>query len=402
MVRVPKGWWGRNQATLSRVLADQLHAEFCRLRLGNVTAVPPWMWRHDTSLSAVLGNDVDSLDLMSLSAAVAELVPGCAVDLALMRTTSFGAWCCAVADTVQDEPSAVTFRSSGSTGAPKSVTHGLAQLEEEAASLAGLLGAGRLRILSAIPPHHAYGFIHSVLLPRHLGGLPVEDLRKYNASELASLLRPGDLVLGHPDFWQAAVRGMAMPFPANVVAVTSSAPCPVATALSLEHAGLERLVQVYGASETAGIGWRDDPNARYRLLPAWRRDGHGLVRAGRWTELPDRLDWDENDCFHVLGRHDQLVQVGGVNVDPARVRIMLMTHPEVGDVAVRLMRADEGHRLKAFVVPKSDDCDRPVLRERLRRFAAETLLPVERPSAYSFGPALPLNDLGKAADWLVV
>lgn len=402
MTRISKAWWGDDLATLSRVLADQLHAEFHRLRLGNSDTISPWLWKSNTELSAILGHDIDSLDLMSLSAAVAELIPGCTVDPGLMRAVQFGAWCRAVGDTVKDGTATVTFRSSGSTGAPKSALHALAQLEEEAASLAELLGAGRLRILSALPSHHAYGFIHSVLLPRHLGGLPVEDLRRKNPSELASLLKPGDLVLGHPAFWQAAVRGMATPFPANVVGVTSSAPCPVGTALDLERAGLARLIQVYGASETAGIGWRDDPTARYSLFPAWQRGGQGLVRAGRWMELPDRLDWDENDRFHVLGRRDGLVQVGGMNVDPAGVRLALMTHPEVEDVAVRIMRADEGQRLKAFIVPRPVDCDRTLLRAELHRFAATILPSVERPGAYSFGSALPLNDLGKAADWLVV
>lgn len=402
MTSIPKNWWGSNRATLSRVLAHQLYAEFARLRLGNIGAAPPWLWKDDTSLSETLGDDVDSLDLMSLSAAVAELVPGCSVEPGLMLTAAFGTWCNAVADSVQDEPTTVTFRSSGSTGAFKSTTHRLAELEEEAASLAILLGAGRLRVLSAIPAHHAYGFIHSVLLPRHLRDLPLEDVRNHSPSELTSQSRAGDLVLGHPAFWHAAVRGMSRPFPADVVGVTSSAPCPPATALDLQGAGLARLVQIYGASETGGIGWRDDPSARYSLLPVWHRDGDGLMRTGQWIKPPDRLDWDENDRFHVVGRHDQSIQVGGINVDPAQVRIALMAHPEVGDVAVRTMRADEGQRLKAFIVPKLKGCDRIRLRAELRRFAVATLPPQDRPGAYSFGAALPVNDLGKDADWLVV
>lgn len=402
VTRLPRAWWGSDRTTLSRVLAHQLHAEFARLRLGGTSAVPPWLWNDGTGLSEMLGDDVDSLDLMSLSAAVAELLPGYSVEPGLIRTAAFGAWCAAAANSVRDQPTTVTFRSSGSTGISRSTTHPLAQLEEEAASLAILLGNGRRRVLSAVPAHHAYGFIHSVLLPRHLGGLPLEDLRHHNPSELTLQLRPGDLVLGHPAFWHAAVRGMLKPFPADVVAVTSSAPCPPATALDLERAGLARLVQVYGTSETAGIGWRDDPLARYTLLPAWQRDGHGLKRDGQPVEPPDRLDWDGNDRFHVLGRHDQSIQIGGLNVDPKQVRDALSAHPEVACVAVQMMRADEGQRLKAFVVPRIEDCDRTRLRADLRRFATAALPPQDRPGAYSFGPALPVNDLGKAADWLVV
>jgi acyl-CoA synthetase (AMP-forming)/AMP-acid ligase II len=48
------------------------------------------------------------------------------------------------------------------------------------------------------------------------------------------------------------------------------------------------------------------------------------------------------------------VQVAGVNVWPQRVAEALRAHPDVLDAVVRPMRADEGERLKAFVVPRPD------------------------------------------------
>lgn len=400
-------WWGADRRVLSRVLADLLYAELRRLRLGAPGGPPPWRWTDDTCLDEFGPTAIDSLDRLSLSAAVAELVPDGGAGSALMRARHFGTLCDAVADGVSNAPCRVTFRSSGSTGAPKSATHALARLEDEAAALASLVGAGRRRVLSAVPAHHAYGFIHSVLLPRHLGGLPVIELRAHAPAELAALLQPGDLVLGHPAFWEAAsrgpvVRGPAGPLPADVVGVTSTAPCPDETALRLRRAGLARLLQVYGASETAGIGWRDDPASPYALLPGWRRDGDGLLRGREPVQPPDLLGWDDDGRFRLLGRRDGAVQVGGVNVVPERVRVALARHPAVADVAVRAMRPEEGDRLKAFVVPAGDAPDPDALRAELRRFAASTLAPPERPGAYSFGPALPRTELGKSADWVAV
>ena len=379
-------WWGTDRRTLSRVLADQLHAELLRLRLGSPGGPPHWNWIDATRLDELGPAAVDSLDLLSLSAATAELLPDGGLGPGLMQARCFGAWCDAVAGSVRHPPQHVTFRSSGSTGRPKRTTHALACLETEARALASLIGNDKRRVLSAVPSHHAYGFIHSVLLPRHLGGLPVGDLGGCAPADLGTMLRRGDLVRGQP---------------VNAVGVTSSAPCPAETAIGLQRAGLARLLQVYGASETGGIGWRDDPAEPYTLLPGWRRSGEGLVRDEQPVEVPDLLNWEKSDRFRLIGRHDGAVQVGGVNVIPGHVRVVLMQHPAVADVAVRLMRPEEGNRLKAFVVPASNApaCDE--LRAELHRFATATLAPGERPGTYSFGPALLRTEMGKLADWIV-
>ena len=394
-------WWGTDRRTLSRVLADQLHAELRRLRLGTPSGPPPWSWTDDTRLDELGPAAIDSLDLLSLSAATAELLPDGGVGPGLMQARCFGAWCDAVAGNVRRPPQRVTFRSSGSTGMPKRTTHALASLETEAEALASLIGSSRRRVLSVIPSHHAYGFIHSVLLPRYLGSLPVVELRGHAPAELATLLRPGDLVLGHPVFWDAVLRGLAGPLPVNAVGVTSSAPCPTETAIGLRQAGLARLLQVYGASETGGIGWRDDPAQSYALLPGWKRDGDVLLREGQPVEGPDLLNWEAGDRFRLIGRRDGAVQVGGLNVIPGQVGAMLMQHPAVAEVSVRLMRPEEGNRLKAFVVPVADAPASDELRAELHRFATATLALGERPGAYSFGPALVRTELGKLADWVV-
>ena len=116
-------------------------------------------------------------------------------------------------------------------------------------------------------------------------------------------------------------------------------------------------------------------------------------------DAPDLLRWENAERFHVLGRRDGAVQVGGVNVLPEHVAAVLRDHPAVHDVLVRPMRPDEGFRLKAFVVPVPDAAPAESLREDLRRFATLMLQPAERPNSYRFGPALPRTPLGKLTDW---
>jgi 4-coumarate--CoA ligase len=88
-------------------------------------------------------------------------------------------------------------------------------------------------------------------------------------------------------------------------------------------------------------------------------------------------------------------------VFPAYVAEVLAMHPAVAGCAVRLMRADEGTRLKAFVVPH-DNLEEPArLRTALTRWIGERLSPAERPAAYSFGAALPRQPNGKLTDWII-
>jgi long-chain acyl-CoA synthetase len=64
-----------------------------------------------------------------------------------------------------------------------------------------------------------------------------------------------------------------------------------------------------------------------------------------------------------------------------------------------LMRPEEGHRLKAFVVLQPDREADPGIRDALRAHLARHLSHLEQPASITFGPALPKNEMGKAADW---
>ena len=444
-------WW-RDDTVLQRVVADLLAAEMALMRPG--VRFPAQPWRLETDLRADLG--ADSLDLMGLASALETVLhlgrPTAESEGALLADTRLCAWVAQARAGLDAGGGALTFRTSGSSGAPKPCTHALAALWQETAALASLF-PGRRRIVSLVPSHHIYGFLFTVLLPRRLGlsAHDVLDLRGFAPGALARQLRPGDLVVGFPDFWRGfADAGAVAPSDSatapderasalqDVVGVSSTAPCPDAVARGAVDAGLARLVQVYGSSETAGVGWRDSPDADYTLFPYWRRTHRGAHMDGehldgehlegehlkgeypkgehpqgeslertmadgqrRTYPLQDRLDWSDPNRFHPAGRVDQAVQVGGVNVFPGYVTDVLKLHPQVADASVRLMRADEGHRLKAFVVAREPAPEPEALRAQLHGWLGERLSAAECPAAISFGPALPRGASGKLADWII-
>ena len=403
------GWWQGGNA-LPRVLADLIHAEAKRLRPG---APPPShkSWLPDMRLDEA-GCGFDSLERLELATALSEFLylhESGLGDYLLARRT-FGEWCVVATQALQRFSAMLTFRTSGSTGAPKSCPHLLAALEREVATLTALLPGGGARVLAAVPSHHIYGFLFTVLLPKRLGDVPVLDIRGHSPGTLPSLAQTGDLIVGHPAFWAAVARAAPSGWPPGVTGVTSTAPCPAETAVALAAAGLSRLLQVHGSSETAGLGWRDDPCGPYTLMPHWRLDAEGRLlqaslpgrAASAALEVPDKLEWLEPRRYRVGGRWDKMVQVGGVNVSPVQVGATLQEHSGVAAAAVRLMQSSEGLRLKAFIVPHDIGADASVLRSELDTLAATRLSSPERPRAYTFGPVLPVNSMGKAADWPIM
>lgn len=402
---MPVARWWQQRTVLQRFVVDLVEGELVRQRRSSVGRSRPWP--EDLSFEQDLG--VDSLERMALATALAEslqLHESGIEDYLLVKRT-LGDWVDIAGAALERFSERLVFRTSGSTGAPKSCPHSLGALLQETSQHASLF-AGRRRILSAVPSHHIYGFLLTVLLPRTLGldADAVVDIRASTPAWLARGAQPGDLVVGHPDFWRA-VAATARSLPADVIGVTSTAPCADAVSEAVEVAGLARLFHIYGSSEAAGIGWRDSWRDPYRLFPYWtlspdRPDQ--LMRempdgSRRQLACQDTLERIDASQFRIGARRDDAVQVGGINVFPSRVAAVLRRHPQVGDAAVRLMRPDEGNRLKAYVVPSADVTDRSAFLADLGQWIDSQLPATERPKVIRVGGRLPLSDSGKPADW---
>ena len=400
-------WW-HHRGLLQRYLRDLLAAEWSALRPGQ-PALAAEFWTDAMRIDLDLG--ADSLELMRLATSLS-----CAIHLHesgmedhLLARRSFGQWVDTAGEGLARFSGALTFSTSGSTGAAKPCRHGLDMLQQEVVTLARLFG-GRRRILVAVPAHHIYGFLFTVLLPTALAMAQddVVDIRASSPVALVNLVRPGDLVIGFPDYWRS-VGQAGVQLPLDVWGVTSPAACPDQVCLALETAGLARLFQIYGSSETAGIGWRDAYHKPYQLMPFWASVGvdssfliRRLPQGGQINvQSPDQLQWVTDTLFHVGPRKDFAVQVGGINVFPAQVAARLREHPHVADAAVRLMRADEGQRLKAFIVAADAVRDTQQLTDELNAWMNVHLTPPQRPRALRFGAGLPTTPEGKSADWSI-
>lgn len=350
-------------------------------------------WDPDAELQSGLG--LDSIELVEAAERTSRMYllerPGW--EDYLLRDRSLRGWASVAAAALADHGE-LRFCSSGSRGEPQESLHALDTLQAEAAFFAARLApGGTVRV--AVPTHHIYGFLFGVLLPRACG-IPVVDYCGRLPSVLLREAGPGDVVVAHPLLWQSLAG--AGRWREGVIGVTSTAPCPAEVIARLRANCLARMVEVYGSSETAGIGWRDAPEAPFALLPRWSLDlsdgTPSLVDAdGRRMPLPDHVAIEPGGVRPV-GRRDEAVQVAGHNVHPSAVADVLRGHPDVSAADVRLDAA--AGRLKAFVVPRPG-CTPGA--DALRTWCRERLDDAATPVRFDFGAELPRGVMGKASDW---
>lgn len=354
------------------------------------------------------GAGLDSLARIHLASTVGNLfgMSSTGTDDYLLLTRTFSEWKTLVLEHLKRSTQSLPlgFKTSGSTGTPTLQKHQLESLIHETQAQIGLLqslGHRPARVISLTPPHHIYGFIFSGLLPA-LGTTPVIDRWRHPHAGTVDRLQKGDLVIGTPQDWSRILE-LRQTFPPEVVGIVSAAPAPPSNWRDSASLGLKSLVEIYGSTETAGIGWRTAPDKPFSLLPHLFADGNRIYnrRTTKPVVVPDRIKWASRESFRVEGRLDRSVQVAGVNVSLDHVRTVLTRHPDILDAAVR----PHGERLKAFLVVEDEVLDshsRRKLLDAAEALANQELSPAARPVHYSFGKTLPRNEMGKLTDWPIL
>lgn len=118
-----------------------------------------------------------------------------------------------------------------------------------------------------------------------------------------------------------------------------------------------------------------------------------------WTTLGDIGYVDEDRFLFLTDRKAFMIITGGVNVYPQEAENLLVTHPDVLDVAVFGIPHDEfGEEVKAVVqpmtMPKDPESARQLERE-LIEFCKKSLADIKCPRSIDFRPELPRHPTGK-------
>ncbi len=378
------------QVSLRRWLADWFRARLRELRGPGVFQIE---WDRPLESAPFF---LDSLELLTLASQAADdfCVRESGIEDYFLAHRSLAEWVDLIRESwARSEDPAVSFATSGSTGTPVRHRHRLSLLLQEIAEFEKILPPSPT-IRKSVPGHHIYGFLFTVLLA---------DQRRCQVVELepeSPHVEPGDLVVTHPvhlNLWMH--RGVVLGSGVNVLSSTSALSQELWNWLDAQGC---KVWEIFGSSETAGMGYRTSGGAPFTLLPYWTLEiGPGSSRLDRPglpqpAELPDRLERVSETEFRPMGRRDHGLKIAGRLVFPDMVRRVLLDHPGVLDCALRTEQAGGVVRLVAFIVTEQDA---DLLEAQLREWAAERLETGARPQRYTFGSRLPEKLPGQLATW---
>ena len=198
------------------------------------------------------------------------------------------------------------------------------------------------------------------------GGLLVEGYGMTEASPI---------VTGNP-FWETRRTGtIGLPFPSTQVKVVD----PDHPG-QLVEAGQRGELLVHGPQVFQGY-WNDPAETERTLL----EDG--------WLRTGDIVTQDNNGFITIVDRRKELIIVGGFNVSPTEVEMVLRSHPDIGDAAVVGLPAASGSEkvVAAIVARPGAHIDAKAVQD----FCRERLTPYKVPREIIEVDDLPKSMLGK-------
>jgi acyl-CoA synthetase (AMP-forming)/AMP-acid ligase II len=128
-------------------------------------------------------------------------------------------------------------------------------------------------------------------------------------------------------------------------------------------------------------GYFKDPEATAKKI----KDG--------WYHSGDLGRLDEEGYLYVLGRADDMIISGGLNVYPSEIETVLLSHPKVQEAsAVGVPDAKRGQVIRAIVVLKEGEA---ATHQEILSFCKERLASFKMPRQLEFKNSLPKSSTGK-------
>ncbi len=305
---------------------------------------------------------------------------------------------------------AAVVATSGTAGTPKLVELTAAGIRASSLAVSAALGAGPGdRWLACVPLHGVAGL--AVVARGWHTGVPVEVHDRFEAAQVDRAAAGGATLVSLVPTMLRRLLEAGCDLRRFRRVLLGGAPAPAALLAAAARAAVP-VTRTYGLTETFG-GVAHDGHALAGVALSVAADGEIGVRGEmvlrRYRGDPEataaalrggvlhtgdlgRLEPDGR--LVVLGRRDDLIVTGGVNVHPVEVERVLSAHPAVADAAVRGLPDPEwGERVVAYVVPA--DPARPPSLGDLRRFAQDHLAAAKTPRQLVLVELVPRTPSGK-------
>jgi acyl-CoA synthetase (AMP-forming)/AMP-acid ligase II len=336
--------------------------------------------------------------------------------------------------------------SSGTTGLPKGVMlthHHLVANLRQCEGMQGFERFGERDVVMAVLPFfHIYGMVVIMKLSLSNGSTLV-TMPRFDLVEFLGLIQKHrvtvlplvpPIVLGlvkHPavaQFDLSSVRLVfsgAAPLGEEIArALSRKLHCPVVQGYGMTEASpVTHLSPTLNAPSKPGSIGQVVPNTEVRIVDlvsgADLGPGHSgellirgpqimrgyLNRPQDTAEAIDSDGWyhtgdvgyvDDEEWFYIVDRTKELIKYKGLQVAPAELEALLLTHPAILDAAV-VRKADEeaGEVPLAYVVLKPDEASRATSGDAIMAWVAERVSPHKRIRHVEFSDQIPKSPSGK-------
>ncbi len=336
--------------------------------------------------------------------------------------------------------------SSGTTGLPKGVMLTHRNLVANLCQCEGMENfegfAERDVIMAVLPFFHIYGMVVIMMFGLAGGGtivsMPRFDLQEFlglvqkHRATILPLVPP--IVVGmvkHPAVAQFDLSSVRLVFSGAAPLgedmareLSKKLGCPVVQGYGMTEASpVTHLSPTRNAPMKPGSAGRVIPNTEVKIVEVGSgaelpqgQEGELLIRGpqimkgylnqpGETAACLDREGWyhtgdvgyvDSDGYFFIVDRTKELIKYKGLQVAPAELEALLVTHPAVLDVAV-VRKADEeaGEVPKAYVVLKPDEASRATPADAIMGWVAERVAPHKRIRHLEFIDQIPKSASGK-------
>ncbi len=307
----------------------------------------------------------------------------------------------------------LTLFTSGSSGEPKAINKTLLQLQREVDVLERQWGArvGNNAVAVATVSHqHIYGLLFRLLWPLASGRCfhsqmylsPEPMLKAVAAAPAYWVTSPAQLKrLDELTVWGDIARLAAI--------FSSGGVLSGGVAKQIEQHCGQQVVEVYGSSETGGIGWRR-PTVDIRWTPF---TGISLASSGEGrcqlsspflpdampSGLDDRIELHDDGLFTLSGRLDRIVKVEEKRLSLDGLEQVLQESDLIAQAHCLLLTGKRDRIAAVAVLTEAGKTalwqGRPVMIRALRAQLLQTFDAVVLPRKWLFVEALPLSPQGK-------
>jgi len=319
---------------------------------------------------------------------------------------------------------AMVVHTSGSTGAPTPIRKQLSQLTGEVEALDTQFGAqlGGAEVLATVSHQHIYGLLFRVLWPLMAGRAIHAERHEYPETLARALAERPCVLLGSPAHLKRLPEHLDWQGARAQLRVVFSSGGMLEAAASLHARALlgQAPIEVYGSSETGGIGWRQrglQQDEGWSPLPfvQWRAGEDGLLEVdsvqagpGGWQTLSDRVEALDDGRFLLRGRADRIVKIEEKRVSLDGVEAALLASGLVREARVLALVEAQRQSLAAFVVLSDDGAallergGKNAMNARLRTLLASSVETVALPRRWRYLDRLPVNAQGKTTQALLL